>query len=80
MVLSQYIATMPLFPNEKIRDTLYNIEQFKFDANLQPEIKMGLSSSSISSNNSNSSTKSGSSLQAASGNSSSNDKEKGKLA
>lgn len=32
IVLNEYIMRMPLFPNEKIRDTLYNIEQFKFDA------------------------------------------------
>ena len=32
VVLNLYIQKMPLYPNEKIRDTLYNIEQFKFDA------------------------------------------------
>ena len=32
MVLHEYKTRLPLFPNEKIRDTLYNIEQFKFDA------------------------------------------------
>lgn len=40
VVLHEYISRLPLYPNEKIRDTLYNIEQFKFDALLQPEIKM----------------------------------------
>lgn len=40
IVLNEYMTKLPLFPNEKIRDTLYNIEQFKFDALLQPEIKM----------------------------------------
>lgn len=46
-----------MYPNEKIRDVLYNIEQFKFDAYLQPELKIGGPPSS-SSNSSNSSTKS----------------------
>lgn len=32
MVLNMYITRMPLYPNGKIRETLYNIEQFKFDA------------------------------------------------
>ena len=50
---------MPLFPNDKIRDTLYNIEQFKFDALLQPEIKMRGPPSSHS-NHSNTSTSSSS--------------------
>ena len=60
IVLNEYITKMPLFPNEKIRDTLYNIEQFKFDALLQPEIKMRgpPSSSSNSSSTTNSSSKS----------------------
>ena len=31
-VLSHFIQRLPLFPNEKLRDVLYNIEQFKFDA------------------------------------------------
>lgn len=48
MVLNMYITRMPLYPNGKIRETLYNIEQFKFDALLQPEIKLGLSSSASS--------------------------------
>ena len=26
MVLNEYMTRLPLFPNEKIRDTLYNIE------------------------------------------------------
>jgi len=58
IVLNEYITKMPLFPNEKIRDTLYNIEQFKFDALLQPEIKMrgppSISSNSSSTTNSSS--------------------------
>ena len=40
VILNEYIQRLPLYPNEKIRDTLYNIEQFKFDALLEPEIKM----------------------------------------
>lgn len=32
MVLNEYITRLPLFTNDKIRDTLYNIDQFKFDA------------------------------------------------
>lgn len=32
IVLNEYLSRLPLYPNEKIRDTLYNIEQFKFDA------------------------------------------------
>lgn len=51
-VLNMYVTRMPLFPNEKIRETLYNIEQFKFDALLQPEIKLSMSSSSSGSSNS----------------------------
>lgn len=51
-VLNMYVTRMPLFPNEKIRETLYNIEQFKFDALLQPEIKLSMSSSSSASSNS----------------------------
>ena len=39
-VLNEYVQRIGLFPNDKIRDTLYNIEQFKFDAMLQPEIKI----------------------------------------
>lgn len=66
---------MPLFPNEKIRDTLYNIEQFKFDALLQPEIRMkgpsnyGNNNTVSSSNSSASSTRSGGSGKDAQGNS-----------
>ena len=40
-VLSHFMQRLPLFPNERLRDVLYNIEQFKFDALLQPEIKHG---------------------------------------
>lgn len=58
---------MPLHSNDKIRDTLYNIEQFKFDAQLQPELKMkgpsNQNNSTISSTNSSSSTKSGGSAR-----------------
>lgn len=32
IVLNMYLERLPLYPNDKIRDTLYNIEQFKFDA------------------------------------------------
>ena len=32
VVLNEYLTRLPLFSNEKIRNTLYNIEQFKFDA------------------------------------------------
>lgn len=32
MVLNEYVTRLSLFSNEKIRDTLYNIDQFKFDA------------------------------------------------
>lgn len=66
---------MPLFPNEKIRDTLYNIEQFKFDALLQPEIRMkgpnnyANNNTLSSSNSSASSTRSGGSGKDAQGNS-----------
>ena len=65
IVLNEYVTRMPLFPNDKIRDTLYNIEQFKFDALLQPEIRMkgpnnfAQNSTLSSSNSSASSTKSG---------------------
>ena len=59
IVLNDYINRLPLFTNEKIRDTLYNIEQFKFDAFLQPEIKMRGPPSSHS-NHSNTSTSSSS--------------------
>jgi len=59
IVLNDYINRLPLFPNDKIRDTLYNIEQFKFDALLQPEIKMRGPPSSHS-NHSNTSTSSSS--------------------
>lgn len=67
MVLNEYITRLPLFTNEKIRDTLYNIDQFKFDALLQPEIKMRgppSSHSNTSNSSTNSSTKSGGSLGA----------------
>ena len=66
---------MPLFPNDKIRDTLYNIEQFKFDALLQPEIRMkgpnnyANNNTLSSSNSSASSTRSGGSGKDAQGNS-----------
>jgi len=63
MVLNEYMTRLPLFPNEKIRDTLYNIEQFKFDALLQPEIKMNgpsQESTLTSTNSSASSSRSGS--------------------
>jgi len=81
IVLNMYVTKMPLFPNDKIRDTLYNIEQFKFDAMLQPEIRMGMSSSSSSSTNSSSSTKSGGSQGATqmTASNSSADKDKSKL-
>jgi len=55
--LAEYISRMALYPNDKIRDVLYNIEQFKFDAYLQPELT-ARSQPSTSSNSSNSSTKS----------------------
>lgn len=42
-VLHEFVNRMPLFSIEKIRDTLYNIEQFKFDAMLQPEISISSS-------------------------------------
>lgn len=67
MVLNEYVTRLPLFSNEKIRDTLYNIDQFKFDALLQPEIKMRgppSSHSNTSNSSTNSSTKSGGSLGA----------------
>ena len=67
MVLNEYITRLPLFTNDKIRDTLYNIDQFKFDALLQPEIKMRgppSSHSNTSNSSTNSSTKSGGSLGA----------------
>lgn len=54
IVLKEYINHLYLFPNEKIRDVLYNIEQFKFDAYLQPELQPNLSSSSMSNGSSNS--------------------------
>jgi len=61
-VLNEFLARLPLFPNDKIRDTLYNIDQFKFDAMLQPEIRMkgpaSNNSTASSSNSSTSSTKS----------------------
>jgi len=38
LVLHHYVARLGLFPNEKLRDVLYNIEQFKFDAARQPEL------------------------------------------
>ena len=75
IVLNEYITRMPLFPNEKIRDTLYNIEQFKFDALLQPEIRMkgpnnyANNNTLSSSNSSASSTRSGGSGKDAQGNS-----------
>ena len=62
---------LPLFPNERLRDVLYNIEQFKFDAMLSPEIKLGggpaasastQSGSSLSSGGSTASSRSGTSL------------------
>lgn len=70
-VLSHFLQRLPLFPNEKLRDVLYNIEQFKFDALLQPEVKLGggpgsntltSSGSSLSSDNSTASSRSGSKL------------------
>ena len=39
-VLDAMVTRLPLYPNEKIRDMLYNIEQYKFDAMLQPELKI----------------------------------------
>lgn len=33
-VLESMVMRLPLYPNEKIRDMLYNIEQYKFDAML----------------------------------------------
>lgn len=66
MVLNDYVNRLALFPNEKIRDTLYNIEQFKFDAFLQPEIKMRGPPSSHS-NHSNVSTSSSSKSTGSSG-------------
>ena len=76
-----YVERLPLYPNDKIRDTLYNIEQFKFDALLQPEIKLNMSSSStLSSNSTPTSSKSGGSLgsQTTSSNST-GEKDKSKL-
>jgi len=32
IVINEYMNRLPLYPNEKLRDVLYNIEQFKFDA------------------------------------------------
>lgn len=58
-VLNEYINRLPLFPNEKIRDVLYNIEQFKFDAMIQPELNVK-SSTSRSTNSSSSSSSSSS--------------------
>lgn len=43
---------MPLHSNEKIRDTLYNIEQFKFDAMLAPELKVKVPGASSASSGS----------------------------
>ena len=40
IVLNEYVTKLGFFPNEKIRDVLYNIEQFKFDALLQPELNI----------------------------------------
>lgn len=58
-VLEGMVTRLPLYPNEKIRDMLYNIEQFKFDAMLQPELRVtGVDSGSSLSTMSNSSTKS----------------------
>lgn len=42
VVLKEFVTKMPMFPNEKIRDMLYNIEQFKFDAHMQPELQQRL--------------------------------------
>lgn len=58
-VLNEYVSRLALFPNDKIRDVLYNIEQFKFDAMIQPELNLK-SSVSRSSNSSSSSTNSSS--------------------
>ena len=67
MVLHQYLTRLPLYSNEKIRDTLYNIEQFKYDAMLEPEIKLGATSGNIGSNQSNNSTSSSSKSSVGSG-------------
>ena len=32
IVLNEYVSSLGRFPNQKIRDVLYNIDQFKFDA------------------------------------------------
>lgn len=40
-----WIADLNKFPAEKIRDTLYNIEQFKGDSSKLPEIKSQVSNS-----------------------------------
>jgi hypothetical protein len=55
IVINVYLNKLALFPNEKIRDVLYNIEQFKFDAMIQPELKMRGPPSSGSTNSSSSS-------------------------
>lgn len=57
-VLNEYLNKLYVFPNEKIRDVLYNIEQFKFDAHIPPELPMNASPSSMS-NSTNSSSNSG---------------------
>jgi hypothetical protein len=58
-VLDNVVTRLPLYPNEKIRDMLYNIDQFKFDAMLQPELRItGNVESSMSTQSNSSSSKS----------------------
>jgi hypothetical protein len=58
MMLNEYMQHLYIFPNEKIRDVLYNIEQFRFDTFLQPELSPNGSPSSMSSDSGSNSTKS----------------------
>jgi hypothetical protein len=51
-VINEYLNKIYIYPNEKIRDVLYNIEQFKFDAHIPPELPLTMSSMSHFSNTS----------------------------
>ena len=58
IVVNEYVNKIGHFTNEKIRDCLYNIEQFKFDAMIQPELNMRGPPSSSSTSSTTSSSKS----------------------
>jgi len=59
-VINEYMNRLGFYPNDRLRDVLYNIEQFKFDALIQPELSMRSPPSSHSNSSTESSTNSSS--------------------